>query len=77
MGHQRALMASFVLQWKQLLTGWESLSIFLIFVPYMAIVGWIVGRSDDPAILTLVTFGAIFFTIWHLAKLPCRAFPAK
>ena len=61
-------MASFVLQWKQLLTGWGSLSIFLIFVPYMAIMGWMVGRSDDPAILTLVTFGAIFFTIWHLTS---------
>ena len=45
-----------------------SLSIFLIFVPYMAIMGWIVGKNPDPAVLTFVTFGAIFFTIWHLTS---------
>ena len=68
MGYQRALRASFILQWKQLLPDWGSLSIFLIFVPYMAIVGWIVGRASDPAVLTFVAFGAIFFTIWHLTS---------
>ena len=67
-GHQRALIASFALQWKQLLPDLGSLSIFLIFIPYMAIIGWIVGRSSDPAVLTFVTFGAIFFTIWHLTS---------
>ena len=67
-GHQRALIASFMLQWKQLLPDWGSLSIFLIFIPYMAIMGWIVGRSSDPAVLTFVAFGAIFFTIWHLTS---------
>ena len=34
----------------------------------MAIMGWIVGRSPDPEVLYFVTFGAIFFTIWHLAS---------
>ena len=68
MGYQGALAASFILQWKQLLPDWGSLSIFLIFVPYMAIVGWIVARASDPAVLTFVTFGAIFFTIWHLTS---------
>ncbi len=68
MGYRGALSASFILQWKQLLPNWGSLSIFLIFVPYMAIVGWIVGRASDPAVLTFVTFGAIFFTIWHLTS---------
>ena len=68
MGYQRAFSASFILQWKQLLPDWGSLSIFLIFVPYMAIVGWIVGRASDPAVLTFVAIGAIFFTIWHLTS---------
>ena len=68
MGHVRALKASFILQWKQLLPDWGSLSIFLIFVPYMAIVGWIVGSNNDPTVLTFVAFGAVFFTIWHLTS---------
>lgn len=68
MRYHGALSASFVLQCKQLLPDWGSLSIFLIFVPYMAIVGWIVGRASNPAVLTFVSFGAIFFTIWHLTS---------
>ena len=67
-GHLRALKAAYVVQWKQLLAGLASLGIFVIFVPYMIIMGWIAGKSDNPAILAYVPVGAILATMWNLGS---------
>ncbi len=67
-GHLRALRAAYVVQWKQLLSGLASLGIFVIFVPYMIIMGWIAGKSDNSAVLAYVPVGAILATMWNLGS---------
>ena len=67
-GHLRALEAAYVVQWKQTLSGLASLGIFGIFIPYMVIMGWIAGKSDNPAVLAYVPVGAIMATIWNLSS---------
>ena len=67
-GHLRALEAAYVVQWKQTLSGLASLGIFGIFIPYMIIMGWIAGKSDNPAVLAYVPVGAILATIWNLSS---------
>ena len=67
-GHFRALKAAYVVQWKQLLTGLASLGIFGTFISYMVIMGWIAGKSDNPAILAYVPVGAILATMWNLGS---------
>ncbi len=67
-GHLRALRAAYLVQWKQTLSGVGSLGIFVIFVPYMIVMGWIAGKSDNPAILAYVPVGAILATMWNLGS---------
>ena len=65
MGHLHALRGTYVHHLKVLLRMGAYWWFPFAYFPSMLVLGWIASRSDDPAVVQYIAYGAFILTMWN------------